>query len=215
MSDAWTERTRVWETSPAPPMEQCDLVLVRSQESVLVALVLDGALGRSTARPPCPREKLFEAVYGPFLEQDEPGELLHAIGARMRDMRRGQAWRMYAAAAALRWDTAGGLDVAEIGDTKAWLIDGGYAKALTESGIPRAGVTPHPMLGMDDSEAQLRRFSRHAAATTQNWTVALMTDGAYALLASPTGDLPGDSSMWSLDEVGQDDATLLVVSRAP
>lgn len=212
MRDHWTGCTCVWQTSPFSPADQCDLAFVRVHDSLLVALVVDGAPGRLSARPPWPRETLFAAVSDTFLNHDEPETMLRETGDRLRKAFQGQPWRLFAAAAAMRWNTnTGVIDVAEVGDTKAWLVELSCATPLTDGGIPQPGVTPRNMLGAHAPEVRTRQATFAPDGGPTSRTVALLTDGAYALLTSAMGVLPADIHDWSLQAVGGDDATLLLI----
>jgi hypothetical protein len=216
MTDVWSERTRLWQTSPSSPTDRCDLVLVRSSGSVLLAVVVDGAPGKVTARPPRPREALFAAVGEAFLDEDDPVRLISEIGVRLQRSFSHDAARLYAAAAAVRWDAAdGSLEAAEVGDTKVWLLEPERILPLTEGGIPEPGVSPRHVLGTREPELRTRRMSVPLATGTGHRVLALVTDGAHALLTAATGALPLELGKWRLERVGRDDASLLLVGGPP
>jgi hypothetical protein len=179
----------------------------------LVALLVDGAPGRASARPPWPRETLFDVVGDVFLDHFEPEAMLRALGDRLRNAIQGQVWRCLAAAAAIRWDAGTNVvEVAEAGDTKAWLVGQPTAAPLTDGGIPEPGIALRHMLGSPGEKIRYRRVSLAASGRAACPSVALLTDGAYTILRSPNGTLPSDPRAWAIDAVGSDDATVLLIS---
>ena len=212
MDDPWIGRIGVWQTSPNPPCDRCDLTFVKSEGQVLVALVVDGAPGRASARPSWPRETLFEAVGQAFLGHAVPEELLRVIGDRLRAAFNGQTWRLSAAAAAIRWNAHSGiLDVAEVGDTKAWIVGGPASRPLMDGGIPQKGIAPRNMLGSLEPEIRLKQINWTSIGSAGRPTLALLTDGAYSLLRAPSNTLPSDARSWAIDRTGSDDATVLLI----
>ena len=215
MHNPWKGRTHLWQTSPSPPADRCDLAFVRVQSHVLYALLVDGAPGRASARPPWPRETLFDAVGTVFLDYAEPEAMLRELGARLRSTFHGQTWRFSAAATAIRWDAATGLlTVAEAGDTKAWLVNRPAALPLTDGGIPQPGIALRNMLGDVAPEIRTKEVRLAVDGGPDGPSVAILTDGAYAILRSPNGTLPTDTNAWAIDAVGLDDATVLLI-QAP
>lgn len=213
MTDAWAERTLLWQTSPHPSTDQCDLALVRVDGPVFTGLLVDGAPGRSSARPRWPRETLFAAISGPFLAAETTHDLLLGIGERLRSMFRGQVWRMHASAAAICWNAETGVvDLSEVGDTKAWVLAGGCATVMAGvDGLPRVGFSPSGTLGTDTPQVRSCRVHLGGSERRDEPMIALLTDGAHELLAGATGRLPEDPEKWRLDRTGRDDATLLLV----
>ncbi|WP_201067223.1 hypothetical protein [Thiorhodovibrio winogradskyi] len=212
MSDRWEGCARLWQTSPNAPVDRCDLAFVKILEEQLVALVVDGAPGRASARPPWPREAIFEAAGNAFTNCSEPEAILSSLGELLRTSFQGQAWRLGAAAAAISWNAGSGrIKVAEAGDTKVWLVQASAPKPIIEGGLPRRGYTPANMLGFSTPAIRSRTF--HCSDVFMNTCLglALITDGADDILRLPSMDLPGEIISWTLETVGTDDATLLLV----
>jgi len=212
MNDPWAGRVRLWQTSPAVPADRCDLAFVEVRGKELVALVVDGAPGRASARPPWPREAIFEAAGFAFGRRSGPEETLRLLGERLRSAVQGQAWRLGAAAAAISWDAASGrIESAEAGDTKAWLVQTPAPMPVIEGGVPERGRTPANMLGAVTPDIRSKIFHFSDVGMDGCLGVALMTDGADDILRSPTLGLPGERGAWTIETVGIDDATLLLV----
>jgi hypothetical protein len=201
---------RMAQDSPRAPYDQCDLVLVRrGADGTTMVLVVDGSPGRVTARPARPRERLFAVVRDCWRGVEPPADLLHRIDQTLVIDRAGQPWRMAASAVALQIDAAGReVVIAQAGDTSAWIIEAGKARALFKASAPAAATAPAGMLGEEHAQIRTQAVPGHHLRS-----LAILTDGAYhRLVRAGWPTVTRDAFEDTLRTVGgHDDATVVRV----
>jgi len=178
----WSTAIAHLESSPHGPFDQCDLLLVSSsvEDGSLLVLLLDGSPVRGTNRAGHFRRRLFEIIapLWPGCETWSVGEILRRLDEGFKDANAGGAGRLYASAVALRAQQGQGLvEVAEVGDTKAWMAREECYRPVWTEGLPRLDNCVTGALGTP--RALVREQSLRLK---DEQSVALMTDGAYNVL---------------------------------
>lgn len=217
--DPWGSIVRFAQLSPHGPFQRCDLFLARraSGGQAFLALLVDGSPGMGANRPANVRRHLFETVAPLWskLETLSALEFLSLLDDEFRRKNSAGMGRMYASAVAVRvLVSLSDVDVAEVGHTKAWCVEGGIAHPLWTEGLPRKDHRVEGALGTPRAVVRTQRVQLEGQKA-----IAVMTDGAYEVLVEqglrmPDGMLHGEleAAFTAGGPYARDDATLVVLS---
>ena len=210
----WSRRLTLRESSLNGLLQRCDLFVADPRDPPLF-LLLDGSTSSGSAVPANPRSRLFAALAAswPSLVALPPAELLAHLGEELRRANAGSAKRMFASAVCLRPDVEpGAWQLAEAGDSKAFLYDGAVGNVVLPAGLPRPDHRTEGLLG---TSGQLVRTAVVRPQPSQR--LLLATDGAFHILVGATaataeGGLRGDvlAAFSARGRYSEDDATLVL-----
>jgi hypothetical protein len=218
------EAIRFCQHCPAGVLGCNDLFLAVTEGQPLLLLV-DGSPGRGSASGSQPRRKLFQilASVWPELRTLEPERLLHRFGEALREenqlsKQEGKPSMFCSAVACSRGAAAGEWLMAEVGDTKAFLVEGEHAVPLWSEGLPTSDHRVDGPLGTSRPSIRSRTLT-----LAPDQPLLLLTDGAFSVLSAagcvaPEGIQTSEPASrfddWVRRHGSEDDATLVVFRPA-